>query len=495
MVWVPLPSLAPAGCVSLVVAEPHAAKEDTSLAEVTIFSELDVAGGMEQLIESVASEKSGAAGAEQVLSRRGVDAARAIAARLEKSQEGRRRLLGVLAELKVPEAAAPLGKALETARSDERAVVVTGLTKLGEPGAAEARRVYGDASQAAGARADAAQVLGAVGGEANAAALIQGAADARVERATLLALNDLVTREPKRADAIAAALDADATCGVQTGIFARVIPGRDAVDRAWSRCAAADIPVRLRLARAHKNTQRLAAAARDQEPMVRAAAVESGAAPLYSDPDPGVRRVSLLKSREAAPVENALQRDSWPMVRRAAAESLGRVCGPSTNALTTAVEKDPAEEVRREALVALARCGPVPTPLLARLLKSHEQPIGVRELAAVFLAKQGGPGVAVLLAEAVDDVLSDPAADERSASLAIACLRGLGKLKDGSRRVLEALGAASNEPLSGAVRAASMDAIGQICPEGAGDALKRGKDDPDPMVRRAAKQALDKCKR
>jgi len=46
--------------------------------------------------------------------------------------------------------------------------------------------------------------------------------------------------------------------------------------------------------------------------------------------------------------------------------------------------------------------------------------------------------------------------------------------------VLEAVGAASNEPVSGSVRAAAMEAIGSLCPDGAGDALRRGRQDPDP---------------
>src|SRR6185436_14078526 len=127
-----------------------------------------------QLVEAVASEKAGAHAAEEVLSRRGAEAARAIAARLAKSDEGRRRLLSTLAELKVPEAAAPLGKALETARDEERPIVIDGLSKLGAAGAAEALRVFQDKTQASSARQDAAQVLGAAGGEAEALALIQG---------------------------------------------------------------------------------------------------------------------------------------------------------------------------------------------------------------------------------------------------------------------------------------------------------------------------------
>ena len=40
-------------------------------------------------------------------------------------------------------------------------------------------------------------------------------------------------------------------------------------------------------------------------------------------------------------------------------------------------------------------------------------------------------------------------------------------LRDTSRPVLEALGEAANEPLSAAVRAAAMETIGELCPDGA----------------------------
>jgi HEAT repeat protein len=161
----------------------------------------------------------------------------------------------------------------------------------------------------------------------------------------------------------------------------------------------------------------------------------------------------------------------------------------------SAVEKDAAGEVRREALVSLGRCHQAPMSFLAKVLQSHDQPVEVRELAALQVAKLGGSEAPKLLADAVTDVLADPTADERSVSLATACLRALGQLHDGSKPVLEALGAASNEPVSGEVRAAAMEAIGQVCPDGAGEVLRRGQKDAEPIVRRAAQQALDKCHR
>ncbi len=511
--WVPLPALPPTGCLSLIVAEPHGSGADTSLAEVALFTDLDVAGGIEQLVEMVASERSGAAGAEQVLAGRGADAVRAIGNRLATGLPaaggGRRRLLGVLAALKLPDAAPLLGRALETARSDERGVIVDGLALLGAAGASEALRLFRDGAQASEARADAARVLGAVGGEDNVQALVDGAG--APEPALRVAILHALEAAHLTAPIARALAEPAVACDARSGILARALgklAGAEAggtLAALWSRCrASADFPLKLRLVRAAADAAAMAIlseAAHDSEPVLRQIAVEGRAslAPAaLDDADPSVRRAALgaLDPAQSAPVEKVLAADRWPLVRRAAAEALGRRCGESAKTgLTVALAHDPAEEVRRESLVSLGRCGPVPLALLAGTLKSGAQPVAVRELAAALVAKQGEAGAGPLLADTVDEVLSDPAADERSASLAVACLRALGRLHDGSRRVLEALGAASNEPLSPAVRAAAMDAIGQLCPDGAGEALRRGWQDPDAMVKRAAKQALDKCHR
>ena len=65
----------------------------------------------------------------------------------------------------------------------------------------------------------------------------------------------------------------------------------------------------------------------------------------------------------------------------------------------------------------------------------------------------------------------------------------------GSVAVLVALGEAANEPLSPAVRAAAMETIGALCPDGAAPALHKGEKDPDGSVRAAAHTALSRCHR
>jgi hypothetical protein len=49
--------------------------------------------------------------------------------------------------------------------------------------------------------------------------------------------------------------------------------------------------------------------------------------------------------------------------------------------------------------------------------------------------------------------------------------------------------------MSPAVRAAAMETIGRLCPDGAGEALRKGTADPEGSVARAAKEALARCKR
>jgi hypothetical protein len=119
----------------------------------------------------------------------------------------------------------------------------------------------------------------------------------------------------------------------------------------------------------------------------------------------------------------------------------------------------------------------------------------VRELAAALVAKRGGAAAAHALARALEDVLSDPAADERFAALAVAITRAIGRAGDTSRPTLQALGAAANEQLSPAVRTAAMESIGRLCPDGAGEALRKGAADPDGNVARAARSAAERCKR
>jgi HEAT repeat protein len=547
-VYAVLPAPEPAECLSLSL--PQAA----SLAEVGIFTDADRAGGLEQLAADVAAGGAAATGAAQVLSTQGVQAARAIGKTLETAHgPGRRRLLEVLAGLGEAEAAPALGRALETAAPDERKIIIAGLARLGANGVTEAARVYADESQTPEAHADAAEVLGELAGttvagaDAAARALIAGAGRGgpAVRGATVKALGKAGVRNNKVGGLIVAdlkqALQANGTGehGAKPADENRLadlaralgVAGAGLVDKA----EAARVLVELLHARNEFDVQyktlralgdlgdpsaasALGEATRSKDEVLRWAATESaarlgaGARPVVlasaRDQDPRVR-LAALSGLGSSPgddgvhaAEEALARDAWPMVRRAAAETLSNAC--SIGGVEAALEHasagsgdeahgaDPSEEVRRAALVALGRCAPR-SPAIARILRTHAQPISVRELAAALIAKSGAPGAAKALAETLDSVLGDPTADERTAGLAVACLRALARTGDTSRPILESLGAASSEQMSPAIRAAAQETIGKLCPDGASAAFKRGLVDPDPQVRRITENAQRIC--
>jgi HEAT repeat protein len=545
--WVALPPTAPTACISFVVERAQAG--DNTLAEIAIFSDVEGAEGLQRLVTAVAELRPDVDGAARLLVARGGEAAAAIARALPTAQgQGRHRLIQVLAEIRSPASAPALGKALETAAPDDREPLVAALGQLGEKGLGEARRILEDKSQSAEARADALTVLGDIAvADAQqvptAIDLLLAAAGNGEPGLRLAAMKALAraTAEAKGASGrIAAALPArlgqhefvgDVARALAQGAARLPVAERGAVaaalEQAWPE-GRDDFALRLRLIRAiatlgeARLLPALKAAGDDRDPVLRAEAVGAAASlpdglalavAHLGDGDAGVRRAAATAlaahpSASALPLlTRALQADSWPMVRHAAADGLGAGCAqklwPAPPSLSRAVVgegksmsgADAAEEVRRAALAALGRCPDAPFATLAAALGERRQPAAVRELAAALVAKRGGVEAAHALARALQDVLADPAADERFAAIATAITRAIGRTGDTSRPTLEALGAAANEPLSPAVRAAAMESIGRLCPDGAGEALRKGAADGEGSVARVARAALERCKR
>jgi hypothetical protein len=218
------------------------------------------------------------------------------------------------------------------------------------------------------------------------------------------------------------------------------------------------------------------------------------------DAEPRVRRAALPGLSDPTAWARALADDQWPIVRRAAAELLGKDACHALGWLERAAfgegraPPDGSEEVRRAALGSLGRCGSIGVRDLQRGL-DPAAPAGVRELTVQLVATRGGAEAAHLIARALSDLLAAPDGDARALDLAVSCLRGLTRVKVTDRPVLEVVGAASNDPASEALRAAAMQAIGALCPDGAKVALDRGQADPDGTVRRAAAQAAQVCHR
>lgn len=541
-VWVVLPGGKATACVALVTLEP-----ETVLAEVDVYTEADVGktalGG---LADELARGGPGADGAVEALTHGGAEAARAIAAKLPTATGvGRRRLVDILAALGEPEGAAALAAALKTASAEERDLIVDGLARLGGAATAHVAPIYADAGQAEEARGDAARVLGRIAEGGDGAALEPllggaGAGGAALRQATREALAGAGAAQPKAREALQAAL-ARAGGDAQLGDLGRALgtavhkaeaqaqaQATEALVAAYGR--AEGFEARLRLLRALGQAAGAGAApllervAREEaDEVLRFAAVQAAAqlgAPgrailraAADDRDPRVRRAALeglapvAEAADRTRLARALAADGWPLVRKGVAEGLALSCalGRGDGATTAALERaaagdpagtgaDPSEETRRAALVALGKCAPR-SPAFARALGQRSAPPAVREVAAALLVKGGHPEAGKRIAEVLLDVLGDPASDERAAGFAVQLVRALGRTRDGSRPVLEALGAASNEPTSPAIRAAAMESIGALCPDGAREALDRGRQDPDGLVRRAAEAARARCAR
>jgi HEAT repeat protein len=242
--------------------------------------------------------------------------------------------------------------------------------------------------------------------------------------------------------------------------------------------------------------QAIAALPREAEPRARLLAE------ALSDADPAARHAAvegIAKGGAAASATLAkvLRADRWPLVRRAAAERLADACTPAGDAALAETlggdrPGDASDEVLRAALVTVAKCAPS-SPLVTRVLEGRGQPISVRATAAALVARSAPPGGAAALARVLQDVLSTPERADRGRTLAVACARGLGRLGDRSTPILEALASAINEPTLPEVRAAGFEALGLLCPPEAPPALRRGLEDPEPAVRRAASEAARRC--
>lgn len=562
-VYLQLPAPEPTACVSVVIAEPPSGSpHPTAIAELAILTEIDRADGLDQLARAVAGGEPGSDAAEHVLASQGVRGAAAVARQLPSAGgPGRRRLLELLVAAGEPEGAELLGRALDTSTIEERELIVAGLKRLGSRGAKTAASVYADVSRPEASRAAAAVVLGGAGksaGETAATALLAfGATDPKSVRvAAVAALTQLArasaTARQLLVGAVERVLGAPATdvararaLVLSLGRAARETTEREAaaelIQSAWRRTPADESQFGLRLALleamrdlAAPSLGPLLAEIVQKEPdeVLRRTAVEAAAGladagrrpALLSaahDKDPAARSAAVIgigagasptRDEDAQLLLFALAHDAWPLVRRAAAEALGHGCasGAAAGLLeairgSPASRGDPAEEVRRAALVSLDQCSevgdptvknakPGPAAAVLGVLEDVRQPVAVRELAASLVARRGGMGGAGALRATLLGVL-DEGGDESSLALAVACVRGLGRVGDVSDATLKALGAASNEPLSPSLRAAAMDSIGRLCPVGAKVALARGEADPDGTVRRAASLALRRCNR
>jgi HEAT repeat protein len=197
-------------------------------------------------------------------------------------------------------------------------------------------------------------------------------------------------------------------------------------------------------------------------------------------------------SSAAAALVTGAKQEPWPFVRRAELEALGHLCATGTGDLMIrAVERD-VDEVRRAAMVSLARCkDPRARLLLLRTLARRNESATLRELAAALIGESGDRTAAPLLAEALRRLVVESEADLALEGVAATALRALAHL--GGPEALDAalkLAADTHHPF----RAGAIEALGAICDPGRGDATLRAfVTGPDPGLAVAAQNAQRRC--
>jgi HEAT repeat protein len=186
-----------------------------------------------------------------------------------------------------------------------------------------------------------------------------------------------------------------------------------------------------------------------------------------------------------------LRHDKWMFVRRDAAEALGAQCGAdAATALHVAIEsKDEDDDVRRAALAALVRCKDPQTPrLLVAVLTGESEDRHIREEACTLLGATGD--------HSATGPMSDTIRRARSQggdwiALGVACTRAMGAFAEAEKLLLELLGDSNQPPL----QIAAAEALGRTCSPAAKAALEKAAAEKAPLLKRAARDAADRCSR
>lgn len=237
------------------------------------------------------------------------------------------------------------------------------------------------------------------------------------------------------------------------------------------------------------------------------------------DPDAGVRLATLsalsagdgpqranrpaLSATDLAQLDAALLSDSWPGVRRAAAEARGGQCRDAgTGAPPTKIDPlrtalaDRDVELQRRALAAIARCeGAAAIDVFIQVAENAEAKAGLRGQSCALLARHAlaastlpvdrraaahrAAGVALV------DMLRDPQADDRHAAALSQCLRGFAEAGDASD--LPALLEATAGELPATLRQLALGAIGSVCARRSPGTTGR----PEPLPSKIARSLRD----
>lgn len=549
--WIPLPAPVLSSCVTIVIRDVYRGTEagapggggTTAISDLEVFTDLDETGGVDRLIADMAGHADCEARVA-LLAGQGASVVaplvKALRIATAANSPGRACLLQSLARIDAAsgdgDALAALAGALDGASvADERLATslfqraphppiaaLAALLRAGGPG------LEGDSN-----RARAARVLAALPSEEATRTLLAavGEGTPEVRLAIVQALGQSAAASVALVgDALGAAqrpgTDAKATTSRRADLV-RVLPalGRRSPGEATAALAilrktlaeaAAPFEVRARaiMAMGALGTGDVAAdltgiAAHADDAVLRYLAVRElgglAGGPVtvtlrgaLGDADPHVREAAAdaLGVRRATEAEAQLiagaKQEEWPLVRRAEIEALGRLCGePARDLMIRAVERD-VDDVRRVALVGLARCRDRRArPALLQVVKTRRVNASLRELAAGLLGETRDPAVASVLARLLPDLVNEAESDLAIEGIATAALRSLGR--QGGPLAVKAAADLSRDAHH-PYRPTAIEVLGQLCdPTLGAAALAAARKVTDTSLAEAATTAESRC--
>jgi hypothetical protein len=543
-----LPALAPgaaatiafpepiAGCVTVVIDSPGPA----AFAELDVYADGERAGGGEAVLaQAIAAGADGVQAAERALATRGAAAVTALEAELAKATDAnaKARLVRALIANNDPSAGPVLAKAARELRlrDDDLAAVLDALGTLGQlPELAQLAATHdlGEPARIAAVTAIAAApgdhvaLLVPLAGNGPTAlrravidALSAVPVDALVAAATAAraapASGDLWRAITRRGHAVvgdhAAALAAELAALPAATDYERRYRLVDGIATLGDAAALAQLATSLR---AITNPAEHAALAQVAAHGL-ASAPRTDALPLVielaRDPDPGVRLTALSAFVGEAwqgpasdgaidgALTTALASDTWPEVRRHAAEVLGNRCARSApaRALAISVGRDPDLDVRDSALVALVQCKAAGTAaLLAMVWDDRKLPMPLRQHAVDLAANLGDVELGAKLVGKLASWRGAAIESADALALAQSAAYAIGRL--GAPGAADALLAALGDsayPEIVAAAASGLGLLGPKCPRQALAQLRALSQNEEQQIALAAKRAMAQCGR
>jgi hypothetical protein len=533
-------------CVTLVIESTYGTGSATSLAELEVYAEGERAGGGDaNLAKAIADGGDGASAAAQTLARRGAQGVSAIENELTKTTDSAAasRLVRALLDNRDPAAGPVLAREIGAGRISGADLVaaVSALAGLGQ--GPVLHDVAARQASPLDARVAAVRALHpANNGERDLLVQLAGRGPRELRQAVIEVLTDVpVATLAPLADAQAkptaagdlwraltrrahATQDANERSAALTALTAalpkandyerryRIIDGIAAVGDANALHALAEL---FKQAPADQDTaayKQVAAHAIAVNPRPEAFELINT---LVTDGDPGVR-LAALAALAGTPgggagswhgptgpegidrvMQTRLATDTWPEVRRYAAQLLGSRCsrpGPAA-ALADSVARDPDLDVRGDALAGLVEChAPAAAALLAKLWDDGKAPLALRQRAVDLTVTLGDRTLAAKLVGKFTHWRGAALESKSALALVQNAAYAIGRLRaPGAAEAL--IGALDDSafPEIVAAAAAGLGLLGPSCPVGVRPKLKGLSRSDDQQVSTAAARAYEIC--